>query len=51
MNLSQQASACEAAARILGGGLKPSASEKQHLVTLLKGAAVTLRNAEYEARR
>lgn len=43
MSLSHQANACEAATRIVGGGLKPSASEKAHLVARLKEASETLR--------
>lgn len=47
--LAQQASAVEAAARLVAGAAqKPSTSEKTYLVERLKEAAVTLRNLEYE---
>lgn len=50
-SLSQQAVAVEAALRIIGGGApKPSRKEQDHIVTGLKAASVTLRNAEHDAR-
>lgn len=50
--LAQQASAVEAAARLVAGSAqKPSASEKAYLVERLKEAAVTLRNVEYRESR
>lgn len=43
-NLTQQASACETAARVISGAaLKPSAKERDYLVALLRQAAETLR--------
>jgi hypothetical protein len=46
--LGQQAGAVEAAARIISGAAptKPSQREKEWLLTLLRDAETTLRNAE-----
>ena len=50
--LSQQASAVEAAVRIISGAAqKPTAREKEHIVNQLKAASVTLRNLEYDEGR
>ena len=50
--LAQQAVAVEAALRIIGGGApKPSAREKEMIVSGLKAASVTLRNREYDEAR
>lgn len=47
--LSQQASAVEAATRVLAGAAqKPTSRERDHLVALLKQAATTLRNLEFD---
>ena len=51
-SLSQQAVAVEAAVRIIGGGApKPSAREKELIVSGLKAASITLRNLEYDEAR
>ena len=49
--LGQQAGAVETAVRIISGAsaTKPSAKERDYLVSLLKQAAETLRKAEWAA--
>lgn len=50
-NLSQQASAVEAATRVISGAVqKPSARERDHIISMLKAASVTLRNLEYDGK-
>lgn len=45
--VTQQAGACETAARIISGAaLKPSQKERDYIVALLREAAETLRRAE-----
>ena len=46
--IGQQANAVETASRIISGAsaIKPSAKEKEYLLTLLKQAAETLRSVE-----
>lgn len=49
--LSQQASAVETATRVISGAVqKPTARERDHIISMLKAASVTLRNLEYDGK-
>lgn len=50
-SLSQQASAVETATRVISGAVqKPSSRERDHIVSMLKAASVTLRNLEFDGK-